>query len=114
MAGSDKLFIHLEPLIISKINDYESRDLSQVLYAYSIRNVGNPELYKAFDKRIESFVDDNQIFDYPTLFNMIYYMMFRENTSEKVWAHIIESTLQEDDILPLTYYKPFKYSRFFL
>ena len=76
--------------------------------------MGNPELYKALDKRIESFIDNKEIFDYPTLFNTIYYMMFRENTSEKIWAHLIESTLQEDDILPLTYYKPFKYSRFFL
>jgi hypothetical protein len=52
--------------------------------------------------------------DYATLSNVIYYLMFRENTDEKVWRHMIESTLSHDDVLPITYYKPFKFSRFFL
>jgi len=41
-------------------------------------------------------------------------MMFRDNETEKTWRHIIESTLHQDDVLPITYYKPFKFSRFFL
>jgi len=52
--------------------------------------------------------------DYPTLSNLIYYLMFRDNTDEKVWSHVIESTLFQDDVLPITYYKPFKFSRFYL
>lgn len=114
MAGSDKLFIHFEPTIMNQISNFSPRDLSQVLYAYSIRNVGNPELYEAFDKRIEQFVDDRILLDYPTVFNMNYYMMFRDNTNRKIWEHMVDSTLHQDDILPITYYKPYKFSRFFL
>jgi hypothetical protein len=28
------------------------------MYAYSIRNIGNPELYKAFENRIEEYIDN--------------------------------------------------------
>jgi len=84
------------------------------MYAYSIRTIGNPELYKAIDKRIENYIDSGEVFDYPTLSNMIYYMMFRNNTNSKIWDAIIESTLAQDETLPIVYYKPFKYSRFFL
>jgi len=41
-------------------------------------------------------------------------MMFRENTNKKIWEHLVDQTLLEDDILPIVYYKPFKFSRFFL
>lgn len=114
MAGSNKLFVHLEPLIIKGINDYSARDLSHVCYAYSVRNAGNPEIYKAIDKKLMQFASDKEVLDYPTLANLNYYMMFRENTNKKIWEHIVDQTLEEDDILPITYYKPFKFSRFFL
>lgn len=76
--------------------------------------MGNPQLYKAMDAKINQIVDSGEILDYPTLSNLIYYLMFRENTDEKVWNHVIESTLHHDDVLPITCYKPFKFSRFFL
>ena len=41
-------------------------------------------------------------------------MMFRENANQKVWEHIVNSTLEQDDTLPIVYYKPFKFSRSFL
>jgi len=66
------------------------------------------------DAQIGKIVDSGEMLDYPTLSNLIYYMMFRDNTDQKTWEHIIESTLSHDDVLPITYYKPFKYSRFFL
>jgi hypothetical protein len=114
MSGSDKLFYHLEPIILGQLDKFNARDLTHVLYAYSIRNVGNPEFYKAMDAQIEKIVASGEILDYPTLSNLIYYMMFRDNIDQKTWEHIIECTLQQDDVLPITYYKPFKYSRFFL
>jgi len=52
MSGSDKLFFHLEPLILAQLDDFSPRDLSHILYAYSIREVGNPEFYKAMDAKI--------------------------------------------------------------
>jgi len=53
MTGSNKLFIHLEPLVIKHLDNIATRDLGHVLYAYSIRNLGNPELYKAFEQKLE-------------------------------------------------------------
>ena len=85
-----------------------------MLYAYSIRSVGNPELYKAFEQRLLQLIADGEVFDYPTLFNVIYFMLFRENNNETIWRTIVDQTVDNDDTLPLTYYKPFKYSRFFL
>jgi hypothetical protein len=114
MSGSDKLFFHLEPTIIAQLDNFTTRDLSHVLYAYSIREVGNPEFYRAMDNKISQIVESGEILDYPTLSNLIYYLMFRDNTDEKVWRHVIECTLSQDEVLPITYYKPFKFSRFFL
>ena len=57
MAGSEKLFIHLEPHLMKNMDNFSSRDLSHILFAYSVRSVGNPELYKAFDRRLEQLSD---------------------------------------------------------
>lgn len=75
------------------MDQISSRDLGHIVYAYGIRNVGNPEIYKAFDQRLEQIIDSGEMMDYQTLFNVIYYMMFKENTNEKIWKGIIESTL---------------------
>jgi len=114
MAGSAKLFTHLEPAVLKNLASFSSRDLSHVLYAYSVRNAGNPEIYKAFDARLEQLADSDELLDYPTLHDMLYYMMFRDNTSEKVWTYLINCTLENEETLPIVSYKPFKYSRFFL
>lgn len=84
MTGSKKLFINLEPVVMSELDKMSPRELSHVLYAYSIRDAGNPELYKSFDGRIEHLLN-NDTFDYASLSNLIYYMMFRDNNSESIW-----------------------------
>ena len=53
-------------------------------------------------------------FDFPFLSNLIYFMMFRTNTNEKIWKSIIDATLDQDDILPMNCYKPYKFSKFYL
>ena len=50
-SASDKLYIHLEPTILKNIDSVSARDLGHLMYGYSIRDVGNPEIYKAFEKR---------------------------------------------------------------
>ena len=113
-AGSKKLFLHLEPHIIKNIDKFSSRDLGHLMFAYSVRDAGNKELYKAFDQRLEALATSEDMWDFPTLHNIIYYMMFRENTSANIWSNVIESTLFQDETLPIVYYKPFKYSMHFL
>ena len=49
MSGTDKLFTHLEPVIMREMGSINAGDLAHLAYAYSIRSAGNPELYTAFD-----------------------------------------------------------------
>jgi len=111
MWGSDKTFIALEPSVLKNIDKFTDRDISHVIYAYSVRKAGNPEIYKAFDKRIENMCGR---LDYPSLHNVIYYLLFRENANKKIWTSIIESVVNNEDWLPIIYYRPFKASILFL
>ena len=114
MAGSDKLFIHLEPLVKQLLPKMSADDLSLILYGYSIREVGNPEIYKAFDSQLMQRVRKGEVWSYPVLFHVIYYLMFTENKNPKIWEHVVHCTVQNDYVLPITYYKPFKFSWFYL
>lgn len=53
MSGSEKLFIHLEPLVLKNIDNLNVRDLSHIAYAYGVRPAGNAELHAAFEKKLE-------------------------------------------------------------
>jgi len=52
MSGSLKLFSHLEPLILQNIGEIDSRQLGYLMFGYSVRAAGNPEIYKAFEQRM--------------------------------------------------------------
>lgn len=82
MVATDKTFIHLETHILKHLQDFSARDLSHVMYAYSVRGAGNPELYTAFDKQMAPLIEQ---LDYPGLHNLIYYMLFRENANKEMW-----------------------------
>ena len=76
MCANDKTFINLEKVVIDGLSTANGRDASQLMYAYSVRNAGNPELYTAFEK---SLMDMNTSdLDYPTLFNALYFMLFTQ------------------------------------
>jgi hypothetical protein len=74
MCATNKTFVNLEKVILANLDKVSDRDASHLMYAYSVRDAGNPELYAAFDKRLEQMVGR---LDYPSLFNAIYYMLFR-------------------------------------
>ena len=77
MAGSEKLFVHLEPLVMQNIDKFSTRDLSHIMYAYSVRSSGNPELHSLFESQLLSHIQNPSNLDYGTMFNLVYYMMFR-------------------------------------
>lgn len=91
MCGTNKTFYNLEPVVLKNFDKVSDRDATHLMYAYSVREAGNPELYAAFDKRLERMVSN---LDYPSLFNAIYYLLFRENANEKLWKGVIEATLK--------------------
>lgn len=93
------------------MDQLSDRDFSHLLYAYGIRGLGNPELHKAFDKRIDQIIEK---LDYPSLFNVIYYLLFKDNGNLKLWERIMKTTIDNQDILPIKYYRPFKASAVYL
>ena len=114
MSGSDKLFIHLEGSIMRQIDKFSLRDLSHLMYAYSIRAAGNPEIYKTFESKLLQHIEQKEKFDYPIMHNLLYFLMFRESKNETIWKYVIDQTIEQDDILPIVNYKPFKFSKFYL
>jgi len=90
MNGLSKTYFTLEPIVLQSINTIPDRDLTHLMYSYSVRGVGNPELHKAFESRLEEIVGR---LDYPSMFNAIYYMLFTENTNEKIWRQIVDNTI---------------------
>ena len=111
MCGDDKTYFNLEPIVLKNLEKANDRDATHLMYAYSVRNVGNPDLYKAFEKKLSKIADR---LDYPSLFNAIYFMLFRESANEDIWKKLVQATINQEDVLPLLYYRPFKASKFFL
>ncbi|CDW86618.1 UNKNOWN [Stylonychia lemnae] len=110
-CAKDKTFYNFEAKLLKNLDNLSERELSHVAYAYGVRNVGNPELHKALEARINKSVEN---FDYQSLFNVIYYLLFRENGSKELWNKIMQTTLKNPDILPLIFYRPFKISSLYL
>lgn len=111
MWGDEKTFYNLESKILKNLDKINDRDVTHLMYAYGSRNVGNPELHQAFEKRLSKIADN---LDYPSLFNALYYMMLRENPNKIIWEKMINATASNPNVLPLIYYKPFKMSELFI
>ena len=111
MCGQDRTFTALEPIVLANLDSIPDRDLSHIMYAYGVRGLGNPELHVALERRLEVIADR---LDYPSMFNTIYYLLFRESKNETIWRKIVDNTASQKDVLPLIYYKPFKASKFWL
>lgn len=109
--GSDKLFNDLEPKVIEKIDEFDMKSLSHVMHTYSFREQGSEHLHKKFLKRLES--NDEQL-DHQTVNNLMYYLMFTDNVNEKIWTQLVQHTLQNNLKIPVPYFTPFKFSRFYL
>lgn len=105
MNGKDKTFYNFEPIILKNLDKIPDRDFTHLAYAYGVRNVGNPELHKAFEARINKIA---LTLDYPSLFNIMYYMLFRDSGNKQIWGKLIKATLNNKEILPIVYYRPFK------
>ena len=81
MVAQEKTFVHLEKYVLQSLPSLQPRDLTHIMYAYSVRGAGNPQLHAEFEKRLEAVADQ---LDYPGLHNAIYYMLFRENAHEGI------------------------------
>lgn len=46
--------------------------------------------------------------DYPALFNVSYYLMFRGCQDKQIWWELVDHASRFEEVLPLPYLKPFK------
>lgn len=111
MCGQDHTFTALEQIVLANLQSLSDRDVTHAAYAFGVRGLGNPELHKALEKRLEEVADR---LDYPSMFNAMYYLLFRESKNEAIWRKLVDNTVAKQEVLPLIYYKPFKASKFWL
>ena len=111
MCGRDKTFYNFEPTVLKNLDKISDRDATHLMYAYGVRAVGNPELHKAFEKRLDAIVER---LDYPAMFNAIYYLLFTESANRSLWQKVVDTTISNSDVLPIIYFRPFKAARFYL
>ena len=111
MAGSDKVFFTFESTVLKGLEGLNARDATHLMYAYGVRAVGNPELHKDFEKKLEAIAST---LDYPSLFNAFYYMLFTESGNRALWQKLVDATVANGDILPIIYYRPFKAAKFYM
>jgi len=82
MCGRDKTFFTFESTVLKGLDSLSDRDATHLMYAYGVRNVGNPELHKAFEKKLDAIAHQ---LDYPSLFNAFYYLLFTESANKNLW-----------------------------
>lgn len=111
MCGRDKTYYTFEPTVIKGLDSLNDRDATHLMYAYSVRNLGNPELHKAFEKKLDKIASN---LDYPSLFNAFYYLLFKESGNKALFQKLVDATVANPDILPIIYYRPFKAARFYM
>lgn len=111
MSGKDKTFFTLEPVVLKGLESLNDRDATHLMYAYGVRAVGNPELHKAFEKKLDKIAER---LDYPSLFNAFYYLLFTESANKQLWQKLVNATISNPDVLPITYYRPFKAAKVYM
>ena len=111
MCGKDKTFYTFEQTLLKGLDSLSDRDVTHLMYAYGVRKVGNPELHKAFEKRLDAIALN---LDYPSLFNAFYYMLFTESGNRSLWTKLVDATIANQDVLPIIYYRPFKAAKYYL
>ena len=65
-------------------------------------------------KRLHALAEADEQLDHQTLFNVIYYLLFTDCTDRAIWDHVVACTVRNPDTLPIFFYRPFKFARYFL
>lgn len=110
MAGNDKTFYKLEPLVLKNIDKLSDRDATTLMFSYAARGCGNPELHKAFKKKIGKCAGN---LDYISTANVLNYLMLRDDKDERAWQTLMQGVINNPDIMPLHDYKTFKAAKVF-
>jgi len=106
LAGSDKFFNEMEPLVLKNINKMNLDEFSNVLYAYSVRGLGSKEFHKIVLHKLHSEMSNCN--NYHILFNISWYLMFTDNLDKSLWQKYVDQVQKIDGKMPLIYYRAFK------
>ena len=109
--GRKETFIIFEPIILKHLESFSTRELSNIMYFYGFYEYGNPELHKAF---VEKISKDIHTYDYQTLYNVIFYLMFQDIKDQDLWQNVINVVIDQEETLSMNIYRPFKYSKFYI
>ena len=90
MCARDKTFFNMEGTVLKHLDSATDRELSHLMYAYGIRAAGNPELHARFQSKLATIAGR---LDYPSLFNAIYYLLFRDIKDQAIWQQIVDNTV---------------------
>jgi len=112
MAGGDKFFNEMEPVILKNLDKMNMDDFSNVIYAYSVRNQGSEEFNKIVLNKIT-----NEMKSYSTwhvLFNVAWYLLFTTNKDFTLWQSFVDQVFTIEGKMPLVYYRPFKIAAYYI
>jgi hypothetical protein len=114
MCGSDKFFDEMEPVVTNHIetSKYSFQELSDILYAYSVRGSGSDKLNKLFEKKLTENIEKAN--NYHILHNIVWHLLFKENKDLELWTSLLKSYNLLEGRLPIYYYRPFKLAGFYL
>jgi hypothetical protein len=114
MCGSDKFFDEMEPIIEKHIENFKLSfgELSDIIYAYSIRGSGSEKFWKILNQKINENLE--QANTYQILHNIFWHFLFIENKNLEQWRVVLKKFNEIEGRPPIYYYRPFKIAGYFL
>lgn len=114
MVGSDKFFDEMESIVINHIDNFNLsfQQMTDILYAYSVRGSGSQKLYDLFNRKINEDIEKAN--SYHCLHNIAWHYLFTENKNLEQWSALFKQFNKIPERLPVYYYRPFKISAYFL
>ena len=114
MCGSDKFFDEMESILIKHIENFKLSfgELSDIIYAYSIRGSGSQEFWKILNRKINENLEEANT--YHILHNIFWHFLFIENKNLDQWRIVLKKFNEIEGRPPIYYYRPFKIAGFFL
>lgn len=112
-AGSESFFESMENVIEKQIKSYSFEQLSDIIYAYGVRNSGSQKIKDLYLENIKNHLK-NGISNYKTLANIAYYLLFNDIKDKELWQDLLNCYEKIPERLPIHYYKPFRLAAFYL
>lgn len=114
MAGNESFFEGMEETIIDHIqnNNFTLLELSEIMYAYSIRASGSDKLYTSFIENLNNNI--GKAANYAALANITWFLLFTKSTDQVLWQGVTDAFNKIEEKLPIHYYRPFRLAAYYV